>query len=318
MFRIGLFLSSAAMLALVACQPMAASPPPPTAALSAPPAPTAPAATSAAGTSQVTASTRPPGTMPTAGQMPAGSYMRTIQDRGKLIAGVRQDVPLIGFLNPRTNQIEGFDVDFVKAITRAIFGDESKVELRPVTVAARIPSLQDGSVDLVAAAMTITGERKTQVDFSAVYYEAGQRVLVRTDSPYMSIQDLGGKRVCAAKGSTAEANIPRVQPSAEVVQADTYNECMLSLQQGRIDAISTDDVVLAGLATSDPSTKLVGPKFSSEPYGIGMGKGHPEFVGFVNGVIDQMKSDGRWKAAYDGWFGRFAGPAPEPPGSTYA
>jgi polar amino acid transport system substrate-binding protein len=166
--------------------------------------------------------------------------------------------------------------------------------------------------------MTITADRKNQIDFSAVYYEAGQRVLVRTDAPYSSIQDLGGKRVCAAKGSTAEANIPRVQPSAEVIQADTYNECMLSLQQGRIDAISTDDVVLAGLATSDPSTKLVGPKFSSEPYGIGMGKGHPEFVGFVNGVIDQMKRDGRWKSAYDMWFGRLAGPAPEPPASTYA
>jgi polar amino acid transport system substrate-binding protein len=255
--------------------------------------------------------------MPTAGNMPAGSYMRTIQDRGQLIAGVRQDVPLIGFLNPRTNMIEGFDIEFVKAITRAIFGDDSKVDLRPVTAAARIPSLQDNTVDIVAAAMTITAERKNQIDFSAVYYEAGQRVLVKGDAPYNSIQDLGGKRICAAKGTTAEANIPRFQPTAEVVQADTYNECLLSLQQGRIDAISTDDVILAGLASADPSTKLVGPKFTSEPYGIGIAKGKTEFVGFVNGVIDQMKSDGRWKSAYDEWFGRFAGTAPEPPRSTY-
>lgn len=234
-----------------------------------------------------------------------------------LIAGVRQDVPLIGFLNPRTNQIEGFDIEFVKAVTRAIFGDDSKVDLRPVTAAARIPSLQDNTVDLVAAAMTITVDRKTQIDFSAVYYEAGQRVLVKSDAPYNSIQDLGGKRICAAKGTTAEQNIPRAQPSAEVVQADTYNECLLSLQQGRIDAISTDDVILAGLASADTSTKLIGPKFTSEPYGIGVAKGHTEFVGFVNGVIDQMKSDGRWKGAYDQWFGRFAGAAPEPPRSNY-
>ena len=103
-----------------------------------------------------------------------------------------------------------------------------------------------------------------------------------------------------------------------MVQADTYNECLLSLQQGRIDGISTDDVILAGLAAADPTTKLIGPKFSSEPYGIGVGKGHPEFVGFINGVIDQMKSDGRWKSAYDTWFGRFAGAAPEPPRSTYS
>jgi polar amino acid transport system substrate-binding protein len=256
--------------------------------------------------------------MPAAGNMPAGSFMRTIQDRGQLIAGVRQDVPLIGFLNPRTNQIEGFDIEFVKAVTRAIFGDESKVDLRPVTAAARIPSVQEGNVDMVAAAMTITADRKTQIDFSTVYYEAGQRVLVKGDAPYTSIQDLGGKRICAAKGTTAEANIPRAQPTAEVVQADTYNECLLSLQQGRIDAISTDDVILAGLAAADPTTKLIGPKFSSEPYGIGVGKNHPEFVGFINGVIDQMKSDGRWTTAYDTWFGRFAGTAPEPPRSTYS
>jgi polar amino acid transport system substrate-binding protein len=192
------------------------------------------------------------------------------------------------------------------------------VDLRPVTAAARIPSLQDGAVDIVAAAMTITAERKTQIDFSAVYYEAGQRVLVKSDAPYNSIQDLGGKRVCAAKGTTAEQNIPRANPTAEVVQADTYNECLLSLQQGRIDAISTDDVILAGLAQADPSTKLIGPKFTSEPYGIGIAKNHTEFVAFVNGVLDQMKSDGRWKQTYDMWFARFTGgQTPEPPRSTY-
>jgi polar amino acid transport system substrate-binding protein len=255
--------------------------------------------------------------MPPPGNMPAGSAMRTIQDRGQLIAGVRQDVPLIGFLNPRTNQIEGFDIEFVKAITRAIFNDETKVELRPVTAAARIPSLQEGSVDIVAAAMTITAERKTQIDFSAVYYEAGQRVLVRGDAAFNSIQDMGGRRICAAKGTTAEANIPRFQPTAEVVQADTYNECLLSLQQSRVDGISTDDVILSGLAAADPTTKLIGPKFTSEPYGIGVTRGKTDLVAFVNGVIDQMKSDGRWKAAYDQWFSRFAGGAPEPPRSVY-
>ena len=234
-----------------------------------------------------------------------------------LIAGVRQDVPLTGFLNPRTNQIEGFDIEFVKAITRAIFGDESKVELKPVTAAARIPSLQDGSVDLVAGAMTITADRKNQIDFSEVYYQAGDRVLVKSDSPYNSIRDLAGRRVCTVKGSTAEQNIPSASPQAQVVQADTYNECLLSLQQGRVDAVSTDDVILSGLAQQDPSTKLVGEKFSDEPYGIGVAKGHPEFVAFINGVIQQMKADGRWKAAYDMWFGRFAGPAPDPPRGTY-
>jgi polar amino acid transport system substrate-binding protein len=249
--------------------------------------------------------------------MPAGSYMRAIQDRGTLRAGVRQDVPLTGFLNPRTNQIEGFDVEFVRAITRAIFGDESKVDLRPVTAATRIPSLQDGSIDLAAAAMTITADRKRAIDFSEVYYQAGDRVLVRADAPYTSIQDLGGKRVCTVKGSTAEQNIPAQSPGVEVVPVDTYDECLLSLQQGGVDAVSTDDVILQGLAQQDTSTKLVGPKFSDEPYGIGVAQGHPEFVAFINSVLQQMKADGRWKNAYEMWYGPFAGPAPDPPRGTY-
>jgi polar amino acid transport system substrate-binding protein len=243
--------------------------------------------------------------------------MRAIQDRGVLVAGVRQDVPLIGFLNPATNQVEGFDVEIVRAITRAIFGDDSKLQLRPVTAAERLPRLQDGSLDLVAAAMTITAARKTQINFSEVYYEAGDRVLVRGDAPYASIRDLAGQRVCTVAGSTAEQNIPAQSPRAEVVLANTYTDCWLMLQQGGVAAISTDDVILSGLAQQDPSTRLVGPRFSAEPYGVGVARGHPEFVAFINAVLQQMKTDGRWKTAYETWIGRVAGPAPDPPRATY-
>jgi polar amino acid transport system substrate-binding protein len=248
--------------------------------------------------------------------MPAGSFMRTIQDRGRLIAGVRQDVPLFGFLNPRTNQYDGFDVDVVREIARAIFGDDTKIEYRVVTSAARIPSLQEGTVDLVAATMTINAERKTQIDFSEVYYDAGQKVLVRRDAPYTGIADLSGRRVCAAKGSTSEQNIARFNPQAEVVQADAYTDCLLMLQQGRTDAISTDDVILAGLSDQDPNTKIVGDKFTSEPYGLGVKQGQAQFVPFINGVVQQLKTSGRWKEIYDKWLGKF-GPAPEPPRGTY-
>jgi polar amino acid transport system substrate-binding protein len=254
--------------------------------------------------------------MPQPGNMPAGSFMKTIQDRGQLIAGVRQDVPLFGFLNPRSNQFDGFDPELVREIAKAIFGDEKKLEFRAVTSAARIPSLQEGTVDIVAATMTINADRKQQIDFSEVYYDAGQKVLVRKDAPYTGIKDLSGKRVCAAKGSTSEQNITKANPQAEVVQSDAYTDCLLSLQQGRVDAISTDDVILAGLADQDPNTKIVGDKFTSEPYGLGIKKGQAQFVPFVNGVIQQAKTSGRWKAIYDKWLGKF-GPAPEPPKGTY-
>jgi ABC-type amino acid transport substrate-binding protein len=247
--------------------------------------------------------------------MPSGTFMRQIQDRGRLTAGVKTDVLFFGFLNPRANRIEGFDVDISKEIARAIFGDPEKVELKEVTSAARIPSLKEGIVDMVAATMTITKQRMDEIDFSDVYYDAMQLVLVPKNSPIKGIQDTAGKRVCAAKGSTSEQNIAKVQPAAEVVQADKYTDCLLAVQQGRADAVSTDDVILASLAEQDPNMHIVGEKFAEEPYGIGVAKGKPEFVQFINGVLTQVKQTGRWKQIHQQWLGKYI-PTPEPPTRT--
>src|SRR5688500_228514 len=142
---------------------------------------------------------------------PATSYMSKIVQRGKLIAGVKQDQPLFGLLNPRTNQIEGFDVDVVKEITKALFGMAknqdpfpNRLELRGVTSAQRIPLLQEQAVDIIAATMTINDERKQQIDFSDVYYMAGQSLLVKKESTLTKIQDMdkADQTVCSAQGST--------------------------------------------------------------------------------------------------------------------
>jgi ABC-type amino acid transport substrate-binding protein len=243
--------------------------------------------------------------------------MRTIQDRGTLRAGVKQDVLFFGFLNPRTNQIEGFDVDIAKEVARAIFGDPEKVDLRGMPSAARVPSLKEGVVDVVVSTMTITKERLQEIDFSDVYYEAGQTLLVPNNSTITGIQDTAGKRVCSAKGSTSEQNITKFSPQATVVQADLYSECLLAIQQGRADAMSTDDVILVGLAEQDPSMKLVGGLFTHEPYGIGVNKGHPEFVNMIDAVLTQLKQQGRWKEIHQRWLGKYI-PTPEPPTQTAA
>ena len=229
-----------------------------------------------------------------------------------MIAGVKTDVLLFGYLNPRTNKIEGFDVDIAKEIARALFGDPERIELKEVTSQSRIPALKEGIIDVAIATMTITKQRMEEIDFSDVYYEAGQMLLVPKNSPIKSIQDTAGKRVCAAKGSTSEQNITKFQPQAQVVQADKYTDCLLAVQQGRADAISTDDVILMGLAEQDPNMQLVGNKFTQEPYGIGIAKGHPEFVQFVNGVLAQIRQNGRWKEIHKKWLGKYV-PTPEPP-----
>jgi polar amino acid transport system substrate-binding protein len=276
---------------------------------------TAPAAASAS-CGDPTASLRPPAVMPTPGNMPAGSYMRTIQDRGSLVAGTSQDQLLFGSLNSFTGQIEGFDVDVLREVVKAIFGDPSHLELKPVTSAERIPKLQDGSVDIVARTMTINCARRQQVDFSSVYFQAGQRVLVQTDSTATGIQDLGGKKVCVAKGTTSLDNVADAPSHPVVYPVANQSDCLVAFQGGKVDAISDDDTVLAGLAAQDPYAKIVGPPFTAEPYGLGIAQGHPEFVRFVNGVLERMRTDGTWKQLYAKWLSRL-GPVTEAPKATY-
>jgi len=285
------------------------------------PTPPAPSTTTAAAAPAVTcgdptASSRPSGPLPAPGQMPAGSYMRTIQDRGRLNAGVSPDTLLFGSVNPFTGRFQGFDVDVVKEIAKAIFGDDTHIAYTAVTNAQRIPDVQSGAVDLVAHTMTINCARRALVDFSAVYYDAGQKVLVRSDSSVASINDLGGKKVCAPLGTTSIDNLSKVPSHPVAVGVADVTDCLVAFQQGSVDAISTDDTVLAGMAAQDPYAKVVGDRFTDEPYGVAINLAHPEFTRFVNAVLERMRTDGTWAAIYNRWLGRF-GPAPAPPQAKY-
>jgi polar amino acid transport system substrate-binding protein len=267
--------------------------------------------TAAQGTScDPTASLRPAGPP----QVTPGSLMAKIRARGYLIAGVDQTTYHFGFLNPLKGQIEGFDIDMVHAVATAIFGNPSKVQFKAITDAQRIPDIQSGAVDIVAHTMTINCARIKLVDFSTVYYDAGQRVLVENDSPVRTIADLGRKKVCATTGSTSIANIAAASSHPIPVAVPYWTDCLVLLQQGDVAAISTDDSILAGLAAQDPYTRLVGSRFTDEPYGLAISRQHPEFVRFVNAVLAQMRSDGRWAASYAHWI---ATPVPAPPPARY-
>lgn len=238
-----------------------------------------------------------------AATFPAGSYMADLQKKGKVVIGVKYDAPPMGRLNPTNNKVEGFDIDVGKAIAQVIFGDENKAEFIEAISANRIPFLKEDKADMVISTMTITDARKLEIDFSNVYYKAGQSLLVTKDSAIKSVSDLNGKKVCSAQGSTSETNIRAKAPTAELVLFGGYSECLAALQTKRADAVSTDDTILAGIAAQDKNTKLTGGIFTEEPYGIGIKKGHSEFVALVNKVIDDMIKDGRWKKSYDKWLG---------------
>jgi polar amino acid transport system substrate-binding protein len=262
-------------------------------------------------------SLRPTGSLPSPGQMPAGSYMAEIKKRGRLVLGTSQDTLLFSSRNPFTGAIEGFDVEMGRQIAQAIFGDPTRLQIKVIAYDQRVPDAADGTVDLVADTMTINCERWKSVDFSTVYYDAGQKVLVSTDSKARGIADLSGKKVCSTVGSTSLDNIKKANPKAIAVGEAGFTDCLVAFQQNQVDAISTDDVILAGLASQDPYAKVVGPRFTEEPYGIAMSNKHPEFTRFVNQVLAENKADGTWKATYTKWLSKQFGPAPQPPAAEY-
>jgi len=250
--------------------------------------------------------------------MPAGTEMATIAQRGYLIAGVDQNTLLWGYRNPSTGQLAGFDIDMVDQVAAAIFGSDWPAHIRYVVVpnADRITAVTSGQVDLVAETMTITCAREEQVDFSTEYYDASQQVLVPNGSPITTLAGLADHKVCAAAGSTSLANLAHTVPAARLVAVTNQTDCLVMLQQGQVDAISTDDTILEGLAAQDPNVHLLaGVALSDEPYGMAMSKGHPDFTRFVNAVLAQERADGTWAAI---WTNQLKGvlqsdPPPPPP-----
>jgi polar amino acid transport system substrate-binding protein len=281
---------------------------PPSTSASPAPAPSAPACDNA------TQSYDPLPNLPAAASV--GGRLAEIQGRGYLIAGVSADTQLLGARNPLTGQIEGFDIDFVQQVARAIFGDPTKVQLVVITAADRIPALRNRTVDIVARAMTMTCARWNDIAFSGVYYQAGQKILVPKGSTATTLGDLAGKRVCAPAGTSSLAKLAEF-PQVVAVPADTHTGCLMMFQQSKVDAITGDDTVLAGLADQDPYAYVpASPPITSEPYGLGFHKDDRAFVQYVNRILLQMSADGRWQASYARWLAPKLGPA-SPPAPTF-
>jgi polar amino acid transport system substrate-binding protein len=265
-----------------------------------------------------TASYAPNGDLPSPSDLPSGSTMAKIRERGRLVAGVSADTYLLGSRDPLSGRIEGFDIDMVKAVTKAIFGDENRYQLRVITAAQRIPLLQEGQVDLVARNMTITCDRWTQIAFSSEYYRSGQKILVRKGAKARSLAGLKGQKVCAPRATSSLENLKKLAPEAVPVEADNHTGCLVLFQQGEVAAITGDDTVLAGLAAQDPYAVVPEQRaLTAEPYGLGIPPKNVDFVRFVNARLAQMRSNGEWKAIYNRWLAESLGPAPSPPKAVY-
>ena len=188
--------------------------------------------------------------------------------------------------------------------------------IRDRTSPERITALENQTVDIVVNAMTITCERAEHIAVSTVYFDANQRVLVPKDLPVRGADGLAGKRVCAQVDTTSLATINRVAPTATLVVVQNWDDCLVALQQGQVDAVSTDDAILAGMAVQDPNLRIVGPSLEPEPYGIGVNKAQDDLVRAVNASLERIRRDGMWLSLYHKWLD-VLGPAPRPPEPKY-
>ncbi|MFE4706314.1 transporter substrate-binding domain-containing protein [Peribacillus simplex] len=224
-----------------------------------------------------------------------------VKEKDKIVFGVKNDTRLFGLKNPSTGEVEGFDIDIAKALAAEVLGDENKVEFKEVTSKTRMALLNNGDIDAIVATMTITEDRKKEVDFTDVYFDAGQSLLVKKGSDIKGIDSLKGKKVLAVKGSTSAINIREKAPEAQVLEFENYSEAFAALKSGQGDALTTDDSILYGMADEDPSYVLVGGTFTEEPYGIAVKKGNADFVDELNKALKSLKDSGKYDEIHDKW-----------------
>jgi glutamate transport system substrate-binding protein len=233
-------------------------------------------------------------------------------ESGSLKVGVKADQPGLGLQTGTT--YEGFDIEIAKIIAKGLGMQESGIQFVTTVSANREPYIEQGTVDVVVATYTINDERKKKVAFAGPYFTAGQDLLVKTDSTIAGPEQLAGKKVCSVTGSTPAKRIKEEYPQAQLQEFDAYSKCVTALAGGQVDAVTTDDIILAGYAAQPQYAgkfKVVGETFSEEPYGIGVKKDDKAGCEKINEILKAAADDGSYKAAWDKTLGASGKPAPE-------
>jgi len=241
-----------------------------------------------------------------------GTTMAKLSEAGTIKIGTKFDQPLFGLKGPDGTPV-GFDVEIGKLIAAKLGIKPEKIQWVETVSANREPFIQNGQVDIVVATYTINDTRKEVVSFAGPYYEAGQDLLVLAGNPdkIKGPEDLAGKAVCTVSGSTSEANIAAY--TTNVIATDTYSNCLGPLRSGDVAAVTTDNVILAGLADQNPDEfEVVDNPFTEEPYGIGLAKDDTEFRNFINDTLEESYEDGAWAKAWKATAGKVLD-TPKPP-----
>jgi glutamate transport system substrate-binding protein len=220
----------------------------------------------------------------------------------KLVIGIKYDQPGLGLKNP-DGSFSGFDVDMAKIIAKALGVEESGITFKETVSANREPFIEQGQVDLVLATYSITDARKEKVSFAGPYFVAGQSLLVRSDSTDITGAEslTNGKKLCSVSGSTSAKKVKdNYAKAVQLQEFPTYSRCVEALMGKQVDALTTDDIILAGFAAQNQGKiKVVGKPFSTEKYGVGLKKDDKKARDAINAAIEKAFTDGTWKAALE-------------------
>ncbi|MDX2394420.1 glutamate ABC transporter substrate-binding protein [Streptomyces sp. NPDC054904] len=227
--------------------------------------------------------------------------------KDKIVIGIKFDQPGVGLKTP-DGKFTGFDVDVATYVAKELGYEADQIEFKQAISAERENLISNGDVKLVVASYSINDKRKQRVDFAGPYFLAHQDLLVRTDdSSITKPEDLNKKKLCSVAGSTSAQNVKeKLAPEADLKQAAGYSECLTGLESKAMDALTTDNSILAGYAAQEKNKgkfKLVGLSMSNENYGIGLKKGDKDLQTKVNAALKKMVSDGAWETAVKKNFG---------------
>ncbi len=238
--------------------------------------------------------TQPAGNGSSSASAPVSPDLKAIKDRGVLKVGVKEDVPKFGYKDPKTGQIDGFEVDLARAMAKKILGDPAKLQLTTVNAKTRGPALDSNDVDMDISTFTITEERKKSYNFSDPYFTDGVGLLVKKSANYKSLKDLNNKKIGVAQSATSKAAVQteadKLGTKVTFQEFATYPEIKAALDSGRVDAFSVDRSILMGYV--DDSTVLLPDKFSPQDYGIASKKGNDGLAKLINDTVNEMKKSG--------------------------
>jgi len=228
--------------------------------------------------------------------------IKAIKDRGVLKVGVKVDVPKFGYKDPKTDKIDGFEIDLAKAVAKKILGTD-KIETTAVTAKTRGPVLDSGDVDMDISTFTITEERKKSYNFSDPYFTDGVRLMVKKNSGIKTLKDLNGKKIGVAQSATSKAAVQaeadKVGAKISFLEFATYPEIKTALDSGRVDCFSVDGSILFGYL--DDSTTILPDRFSPQEYGIASKKGNDGIAKAANETIADLKKSGELDKMIQKW-----------------